>query len=88
MSGKMAVARTMSGPIDAVPCPACGKRNDFRKLDEQQLLDTGSDVECDECGRIMQVAAIRMVKAVQVRSSPNQPNPPRSPDSRRLPAGR
>lgn len=55
------------GVIHAVPCPHCGKPNDFRELDSQQLLDTGHEVECDACHRTMQVAQINVVKVLSVR---------------------
>lgn len=55
-----------AGPIDRVPCPYCGKTNDFRELRGQQLMDTGSGVVCDHCGRTMHIAAIREVTVVAV----------------------
>lgn len=54
------------GPIDRVVCPHCGKTNDFRDLQSQQLMDTGSGVECDHCHRHMRIAAIRTVTLVAV----------------------
>jgi glutaredoxin len=59
------------GPIDRVPCPHCGKTNDFRELQGQQLMDTGSGVICDHCKRVMHIAAIRQVTLVAVHA--NQP---------------
>ena len=58
---------TTNGTIDAVRCPHCGKPNDFRVLQEQQLLDTGHEVECDHCHHLMEVAAIRPVTVITVR---------------------
>jgi hypothetical protein len=55
-----------NGPIDRVPCPHCGKNNDFRELQMQQIMDTGSDVGCDHCERKMRIAAIRTVTFVAV----------------------
>jgi hypothetical protein len=61
------------GSIDRVPCPHCGKPNDFRELEMQQLLDTGHRVICrgenpgEGCGRLMEVAAIRVIKVIAVR---------------------
>jgi hypothetical protein len=63
------------GTIDRVPCPHCGRANDFRELKGQQLLDTGHEVICrseqagEGCGRMMVVAAIRDVTIVAVRPS-------------------
>lgn len=63
------------GTVDRVPCPHCGRPNDFRELDMQQLLDTGHEVTCrgensgDGCGRLMVVAAIKILKVVAVKPS-------------------
>jgi hypothetical protein len=62
-----------SGPIERVPCPCCGAGNDMRGLAEQQLLDTGSDVECDGCHQLMQITAVREVTMVSARPSANRP---------------
>lgn len=59
----------VSGVIDKVPCPHCGKHNDFRGMEEQQLFDTGHKLLCDHCGGSMEICAIRMVKLVSVRKS-------------------
>lgn len=76
----------ITGPVERVTCPHCGKPNDFRPLQEQQLLDTGSTVQCDAkdargntigCGRIMKVVAVRQVLVVAVQAS-NEP--PRGTD--------
>lgn len=55
------------GAVERVPCCHCGKPNDFRELQNQQLLDTGHRVDCGHCGRVMEVAAIRQVTVVAVR---------------------
>lgn len=73
-----ALSATTQGPLNQVPCPACGAPNDFTPHHDQQLLDTGSDFNCDKCGRLMQVAGIRQVVLVVVRPSPNAPKPPSS----------
>lgn len=65
---------TTQGPIEAVPCPHCGKANDFRPAQEQQLLDTGSTYVCDSCGRVMQAVGVRNVVMVTVRPT-NLPPP-------------
>lgn len=61
------------GPIDRVPCPHCGKSLDMRNLQSQQLLDTGHELACENCGRMLQVAGIRMVTVVSVRQSTRRP---------------
>ena len=58
--------KATGGPVDNVKCPNCGRGNDFRDVDSQQLLDTGHTVACDHCQRLMQVKSIRMIKLVQV----------------------
>lgn len=61
------------GTIDRVPCPHCGRPNDFRELDGQQLLDTGHKVSCrgenpgEGCGQIMEVVAVQTLKVLAVR---------------------
>jgi len=61
------------GPIDRVPCPHCGRPNDFRELDNQQLLDTGHKVLCrgenpgEGCGQLMEVVAIQTIKVLGVK---------------------
>ncbi len=76
------VPPTTHGPVDQVPCPHCGKPNDLRELDSQQLLDTGHEIVCGplegrppigHCGRVFTVAGIRMVKVIVVRPSQAQP---------------
>jgi hypothetical protein len=64
---------TTNGPIEAVRCPHCGKPNDMRILQQQQLLDTGHDVECDHCNRIMEVVGMRQVTVIVVRKSGRRP---------------
>jgi NAD-dependent SIR2 family protein deacetylase len=60
---------TTNGPINAVRCPHCGKNNDFRDMQSQQLLDTGAIADCDHCGRHMEVVSIRPVVVVTVRAA-------------------
>lgn len=61
------------GTVDRVPCPNCGRPNDYRELDGQQLLDTGHRVICrgenagEGCGQLMEVVAIQVLKVVSVR---------------------
>jgi hypothetical protein len=63
----------VSGPINRVPCPHCGKPNDFRELQQQQLLDTGHSCDCDHCGGLMVVAAIQPITMITVRKSNQRP---------------
>lgn len=62
--------KAIQGPIDRVPCPHCGRHNDFRQLKGQQLLDTGHCMFCDHCGRSMEVVRIATVELVVVRQDP------------------
>jgi hypothetical protein len=64
---------TTSGPVHAVTCCHCGKTNDLRPLQEQQVLDTGNAIECDHCHHIFEVANIRPVLVVTVRRPSRQP---------------
>lgn len=61
--------RTTEGPLHAVPCPHCGKANDFRQLDEtiSSLLEGGTWVSCDHCGGQLTVVKVVPIKVVQVR---------------------
>lgn len=80
---------TTNGPINAVPCPHCGNPTDFRNLASQQLLDTGSEVSCDKCGRLMRVAGLQQIQVVVVRRvngpAPRQEAPAR--DARTIAPG-
>ena len=58
---------TVTGPVDRVPCPHCGKSNNFRKVDE--MLEIGNQFGCDHCKRVMQIAGVREVKMVAVRKA-------------------
>lgn len=80
---------TTNGPINAVPCPHCGAPNDFRHLSSQQLLDTGAEVSCDKCKRLMKVAGMQTVQVILVRRvdapAPRQEAPAR--DARTISPG-
>lgn len=66
------------GPIEAVPCPWCGTKNDFRVLHDgeagpdrvsgwgSQGLETGAKVDCDKCGRFSKVLAMRQVTIIRL----------------------
>lgn len=74
---------TTTGPVHAVPCPHCGRTNDLRELESQNLLDTGSQLVCapvdrsqrntGHCGRMFRVMRIQLVKAVQVARDDSAP---------------
>ena len=64
--------RQLNGAVHRVPCPWCGKTNDVRNLEQQQLLDAGTEYDCDHCGHIVQVLAVQMVKLVTVRQHPQK----------------
>lgn len=61
--------KTVTGTINATPCPHCGHACDFRDLNSQQLLDTGNTMQCERCKRIMQVVRIVVVTTVTVRQA-------------------
>lgn len=61
------------GKIHAVPCPYCGKAQDLRELQSQQLLDTGHGVVCDMCHRRSEVAAIQTTTVVGLRPASGAP---------------
>ena len=64
-------ASTVQGPIHQVPCPHCGKPNDFRTLKSQQLVDTGHCTFCDWCGRSMEVVKMATIEVLVVRRDPS-----------------
>jgi phage terminase large subunit GpA-like protein len=64
---------TTHGPLHKVPCPHCGKPNDFRPLagEEQgmsgwgdQGLETGATIECDHCRRLSKIAGVERITVV------------------------
>lgn len=63
--------KSIRGPIDSVPCPHCGRRQDFRILQSEQLLDTGHQLFCDFCKRSQEVTQIQTVTFVAVRKDPS-----------------
>lgn len=58
-----------------VPCPHCGKHNDFRKLTASarntgwggDMLETGTVVDCDTCGKKAEIAKVQSVRIVTLR---------------------
>lgn len=77
MNAKIA-AQTVSGPIEKVPCPWCGKHNNFTHC-EHLIVDAGNEsmgegdpgggsvFECDFCTKQMRVVSVRRVVTVYVR---------------------
>lgn len=73
---------TSKGPVHGVPCPHCGRPNDLRELDGQNVLDTGAEVICGpvdgapntgHCGRMFMVVSIQRVVVVTVAPMQGQP---------------
>jgi uncharacterized Zn finger protein len=59
-----------SGPITEVPCPHCGKNNDFTEILEEVENDgSGNRVECDHCGKVMEIVQIKRVTTISVRQA-------------------
>lgn len=54
-----------SGPVNAVPCPNCGKPNSF--AGHHEMIDTGHVFDCDHCKQPMQICGVRSVKIISVR---------------------
>lgn len=65
--GAVSAQPWVSGAANKVPCPSCGKANDFSHLESQRILDTGHVVSCDACGRSMEVTSVRQLTIVSVR---------------------
>lgn len=63
--------QAVKGHVHAVPCPFCGQRMDLRELYKLQMLDIGSDVECDRCGHNMQITQIVQYTQIAGVPSPN-----------------
>lgn len=69
MNKQLPPGAVVRGEVHAVPCPHCGKTNDFRELDGQQLLDSGNNAVCDHCNQNMQIVQVRPTKIVAVRKT-------------------
>jgi hypothetical protein len=54
---------TRNGAMHAVPCPFCGKPNDFRDIQHgmpgQAFVDTGDAVICDHCKGTMKIVNVQ-----------------------------
>lgn len=65
MAKPTALPPVTSGPINAVPCPNCGKPNSF--AGHHELIDTGSVFTCDHCQQAFQICGVRMMKFISLR---------------------
>lgn len=59
-----------TGPIDKVPCPNCGKVNNFHG--HHEMIDTGTVFMCDHCKLPMQICGIRQIKVISLRKPVGQ----------------
>jgi len=70
-------AQGTNGPIDRVPCPWCGKPNDFRESDHL-LVEANESMgqgdpggqpifNCDHCDQPMRVASVKSIKIIFLR---------------------
>jgi hypothetical protein len=62
--------KATSGVINRVPCPHCGKPNDFRPLKAQMLLIEEANFDCDYCHKVMQYMGTRKMEVITVIQSP------------------
>lgn len=69
-----------SGPIDKVPCPWCGKPNNFTTGDGDLFHATdvsqgqndpggGPTYECDHCTKPMRIVGVKTVQVLTVRQA-------------------
>jgi hypothetical protein len=65
-----ALPPTTSGPANRVPCPSCGKPNNFAGHGE--MIDTGNTFTCDHCHQPMQIAGVQTIKVIAVRKPRGQ----------------
>lgn len=65
--------KATKGATHRVPCPHCGKHNDLRKLTPGRggiagwgadMVETGTIIDCDHCGRKAKIAKVQTVKVV------------------------
>ena len=68
--------KATSGAIHRVPCPHCGRPNNFRDLRPMDGagwgsygLEPGAVISCDSCGKRMQVTGVQDVTVVTVRQA-------------------
>lgn len=67
-------AKVTGGRIHQVVCPWCGAANDLRGVgpDGSNLLDNGSEFDCDQCRHIYLVVKIEKPTVVSVRQHPTK----------------
>jgi hypothetical protein len=65
--------KQINGPIHAVPCPWCGKPNNFKNLQEAigATFEAGNQCWCDHCHHLIVVTKVVPVTVVAVRQSKN-----------------
>jgi hypothetical protein len=70
-------AKTVNGPVHAVPCPWCGKPNDCRRLAKalETSFEKGTHWECDHCHNLVMIVRVTQVTVVQVRQHGEQVAP-------------
>lgn len=56
---------TTQGPVNACPCPNCGKPNNLNGFNE--MLDQNPVMSCDHCRQPFQVVGTREIKVVYLR---------------------
>jgi len=67
-------SKVTGGRIHEVKCPWCGAPNDMRGVGPEgsNLLDNGSEFNCDKCLRIFQVVKIERPLVISVRQHPTK----------------
>lgn len=63
--------RPVKGAVNALPCPWCGTKMDLRELYKSNMLDQGSEIDCDKCGHITQIQQIVQTVVIGAIPSPN-----------------
>lgn len=67
--------KIVTGRVESVPCPHCGKGNDFREVIDMlaaagsvgAAAESGQQVTCDHCDKNMEVVNIVKTTLVSVR---------------------
>lgn len=55
------------GPHTAVPCPHCGKPNDFEPQKDLGTIERGQVFDCDHCGRKVEIHQVQTVTVVYLK---------------------
>lgn len=63
----------VNGQIHAVPCPNCGKQNDFRPLKDYGC-ESGNVVSCDYCTQMMEIVKVQAITVISVRKTNQRGN--------------